>query len=321
MVVDASISSGSSPNQALIDVEVSGGTEPYEFIWSGLGADGVFTEDLEIETTGTYGLLVEDDNGCSVESEFVIVAEMFGCTDSTAINFDSMAIVDDGTCVYFLPNCDFIGNEAWSSIQPGFYSDTLLWHHLGIQDDGAFVLHMPEVVIEPASGSSFAVIEWSDLTLSNLPLGMQAENMPSEMTGGEQVCVSYSGLPVAVGVYAVVVSGDLTVSLFGNPYVVGSYDVVGTVEIVPNPNPIPGCTYSNASNYLEYANADDGSCTFLGCTEEDADNYQPLAVFDDGSCEFGVCEPLCPADINGDGIVNTNDLLGLLGYFGLPCEE
>ena len=25
--------------------------------------------------------------------------------------------------------------------------------------------------------------------------------------------------------------------------------------------------------------------------------------------------------INGDGAVNTNDLLGLLGYFGLPCEE
>ena len=24
---------------------------------------------------------------------------------------------------------------------------------------------------------------------------------------------------------------------------------------------------------------------------------------------------------NGDGAVNTNDLLGLLGYFGLPCEE
>ena len=180
---------------------------------------------------------------------------------------------------------------------------------------------MPELVVEPASGTSFAVEEWSNLTMSNMPSGLQLENMPSLMTGGEQVCVSYSGIPSEVGLYPVSVSGELTISLFGNPYVVGLYEVFGTIEVLPNPNPIAGCTYGNAANYLMYANVDDGSCVFAGCTEVDADNYQPLATVDDGTCVFGGCEALCPADINGDGSVNTNDLLGLLSYFGLPCEE
>ena len=164
-----------------------------------------------------------------------------------------------------------------------------------------WVLHVPELVVEPASGSivrSDGVVEFD---VSNTPPGLQPENMPSVMTGGEQVCVSYSGIPFEVGLYPVLVSGELTISLFGSPYVVGPYNVVGTIEVLPNPNPIAGCTYGNAANYVVYANVDDGSCVFAGCTEVDADNYQPLATVDDGTCVFGECEALCPADINDDG--------------------
>ena len=163
------------------------------------------------------------------------------------------------------------------------------------------------------------VVEFDDV--KHATPGLQPQNMLSSMMGGEQVCVPYSGIPSEVGLYPVLVSGELTVTLFGNPYVVGPYNVVGTIEILPNPNPIAGCTYGNAANYVVYANVDDGSCVFAGCTEVEACNYQPLATVDDGTCDFGVCETVCPADVNGDGTVNTNDLLGLLGYFGLPCEE
>ena len=64
-------------------------------------------------------------------------------------------------------------------------------------------------------------MEWSNLTMSNMPPGLQPENLPSLMTGGEQVCLSYSGIPFEVGLYPVLVSGELTISLFGNSYVVG----------------------------------------------------------------------------------------------------
>ena len=244
-----------------------------------------------------------------------------GCTDPEAYNYDPEATVDDGTCVYFVPSCEFIGHPEWEGYEAGLYSDSTLWHYQGTEAYGEWALHMPELIVEPASGTSFAVMEWSNLTMANLPPGLHPENLPSQMTGGEQVCVSYSGVPTEVGLYPVLVSGELTVTLFGNPYVVGPYNVVGTIEVLDNPNPIPGCTYGNAANYVVFANVDDGSCVFAGCTEVEACNYQPLATVDDGTCDFGVCEALCPADVNGDGIVNTTDLLGLLGYFGLPCEE
>ena len=50
---------------------------------------------------------------------------------------------------------------------------------------------------------------------------------------------------------------------------------------------LPGCTNSNACNYDENANIDDGSCQIPGCTNPNADNYNPFANEDDGSCTFG----------------------------------
>ena len=112
----------------------------------------------------------------------------------------------------------------------------------------------------------------------------------------------------------------MTVLLFGQPFEVGEVSLAVEVVVVPNPNPIPGCTYGNAANYLVYANQDDGTCEFEGCMEPTADNYQVLATVDDGSCEFEDCVSTCPGDLDGDGTVGTPDLLALLSSFGLSCE-
>jgi len=69
-----------------------------------------------------------------------------------------------------------------------------------------------------------------------------------------------------------------------------------------------GCTYDTATNY--YPLDEDGEPITIG--------FVPPAV-DDGSCEFDLSNP-CPADINGDGTVNTTDLLAFLGAFGTVCE-
>lgn len=56
-----------------------------------------------------------------------------------------------------------------------------------------------------------------------------------------------------------------------------------------------------------------------GCTYPAASNYSPEAQVDDGSCVFNL-ENTCPADINDDGLVNSNDLLDFLAAFGTVCE-
>jgi hypothetical protein len=56
-----------------------------------------------------------------------------------------------------------------------------------------------------------------------------------------------------------------------------------------------------------------------GCTYEEAINFNAAAIDDDGSCIFVECNDTCPEDINGDGLINTADLLMLLGVFGMSC--
>ncbi len=77
-----------------------------------------------------------------------------------------------------------------------------------------------------------------------------------------------------------------------------------------------GCTYANADNYDMNATEDDGSCIYAGCTNATANNYNPFANSDNGTCNFS---PDCPADLNGDNVINTGDLNALLGVYGSTC--
>ena len=59
----------------------------------------------------------------------------------------------------------------------------------------------------------------------------------------------------------------------------------------------------------------------LGCTYIDATNYNDSATDDDGSCEFNLSSDSCPGDLDGSGLVQLNDLLDLLLYYGNECED
>lgn len=98
-------------------------------------------------------------------------------------------------------------------------------------------------------------------------------------------------------------------------------------------NLIPGensSTYSPDAPGSYYALVDNGTCSrytnsidweivggVLGCTYDLATNYDPNATLDDGQCIFP--GPVCPNDVNGDGVVNTADLTSLLSAFGSNC--
>ena len=64
----------------------------------------------------------------------------------------------------------------------------------------------------------------------------------------------------------------------------------------------------------------DRTCGKSGCMNEEAPNYNPDATFEiPGSC---ITSEICDkADINNDGVNSTNDIMAILGYYGMRCNE
>ena len=99
-----------------------------------------------------------------------------------------------------------------------------------------------------------------------------------------------------------------------------SYDTTAC-ECIFTPNPLVGCTDTNACNYDSTATCDDGSCEYgevgctnpcdalLGCTNTTACNYNSLATCDDGSCISMPCNLGCtdPCAPNYDELADADD--------------
>ena len=101
-VIDAS---DSSNNDGSIYSFTYGGTLPYNYYWlSSFISDT--TQHLLNIPPGNYTSYILDSNGCFNFSVINVGynSSSYGCTDSTALNYDSTATIDDGSCQYQL-NC------------------------------------------------------------------------------------------------------------------------------------------------------------------------------------------------------------------------
>ena len=348
IVITGIVSEGAFQGDGFIDVSVTGGNLPYEYEWIGPGVSGVLTQDIEGLSTGVYSIEVTDANGCSVIESFNLVTTTLGCTDPMACNYESgaseddgscdysclgctnpaalnynpSATVDDGSCTLFAATCDFIGNPAWADFAPGLYlGQSQVEHELGVYVNGEFVLHVPGTY-QDEDGGSFNVLSWDNLMWSGLPEGVVLSAEPADAEASTQSCLTYSGTPFEEGVFEVTVTGELMVSVFGNPVSAGQVTSSFTMVITPNENGILGCTYANASNYLPVATIDDGSCIYAGCMDPEASNFQIFATIDDGSCSYecAAVEGPCMFDANNDGSIGSADLLDFLTAFGVSCE-
>ena len=97
-------------NSGIIDVSVSGGTEPFEFTWS----NGATTEDLENIPQGEYSVVIKDANGCSVTRQFSIFRQ-----DPIEIEFIESFITDCETKT--------VTKKVEAKTSGGFLPHTLSW--------------------------------------------------------------------------------------------------------------------------------------------------------------------------------------------------
>ena len=275
-------------------------------LWS--ADDTLFTIDIVFDNLGFHDFCYEATTVAG------------GCTDPSAFNFDPTAEVDDGSCIYFETSCAAIGAPEWEAFDLGLYAPTALSHTAGQSVTQEVVLHVPASIEEAGSGTTYAVAEWSGLEVMGMPAGLAFDNLAGTISGGSQTCLTYSGVPNAAGTYEVTLTGELFLSVFGNPVSAGMVEASFVITIEANGNAVLGCTYPHALNFNPAANDDDGSCEFAGCTDPSAENFEPYASVDDGTCETEPCVASCLGDLNNDGTIGSGDLLALLTTFGGDCE-
>jgi len=92
-------------NDGAIYTTTTGGVVPYSYYWVSPYAT---TQNLLNIVAGTYTFYAIDANNCFSTSIIIVQdgAIVSGCTDSSATNYDSLATLDDGSCIY-PSNCTY----------------------------------------------------------------------------------------------------------------------------------------------------------------------------------------------------------------------
>ena len=285
------------------------------------------------------GGCLNDEDGDGVCDEF----EVLGCSDSTACNYldsatDHVQSICEyaeefydclGMCVFDEDNdgvCDQLEeaecenlaiDSIWTNLESGVYP-TVNEIQLGIETELSFAFSLAAISTDLESGQSFSNISFEVDSIENRPNWLSCDVAGLIINPEEPVCLGCAALALDTGVFDLSLSGNLTVSVLGSPFELGEYSFPFQIIVQENNDPILGCDYTMALNYLPVATVGDGSCIFEGCMDPLASNFNALANTE-GDCEYFVSDS-CPKDLDGDGLVGVSDLLSLLSDYGAVCE-
>ena len=133
--------------------------------------------------------------------------------------------------------------------------------------------------------------------------------------------MNFNNLPISIGM-----RGNGWHELIGDIDYVGYWSRPLSSEEVDHLQsmtaPQPGCTDTTACNFDSEATSEDGSCIYPPSDSVDCEfggNYCGEGTSWDASLQACVGFDDCPADLNGNGLVEVSDLLMVLADFGTEC--
>ncbi|MDG1933685.1 MAG: plastocyanin/azurin family copper-binding protein, partial [Flavobacteriales bacterium] len=236
--------------------------------------------------------------------------QIYGCIDSLAFNYDSLANTNDNSCKYpsititnplnmsniftSYVNIDFTVNDFLVGFPSSFVDG-----HIHYYVNGIMTPHydITSILLPNLSNGSYEIV----LRLFDNNHQPLIEDVADTIT------------------FFVNITNGCTDPLASN------YDPDATINDGSCIFDVYGCTSQSAVNYNSNATIDDGSCcelstqnTCWGCTDSLADNYNPNVVLDDGSCTYctGIVTGLSVSDIIHDRAtfnfdnMNTYDATG-----------
>jgi hypothetical protein len=281
--------------------------------------------DVGVGGTGTYNSeqeCLDDSNPCG--------GPINGCTDPVALNYNSNATLDDGSCTYS-PSCD---TNCFNQLCPS-PNDSLDDGFVGLSYQSFISVNIPFDTIVNLSGLTLnaTVGDFQITDILGLPNNFSYScPFPSCLfTGGTSGCIDiFSIFPPQnsdIGLYTVQI---LTSTLFINVPLLGTITQLDTFNyyIEIDSLIISGCTDSLALNFDSLASIDDGSCLYLlGCTDSLANNFNQDAIVNDGSCLY--CDlsttivsssPSSPSLCDGFGISSSTSSFPIISYSWITSQ-
>ena len=244
---------------------------------------------------------LNDSNGNGICDE----DEILGCTDENSINYDSIANVDDGSCILDLLGCTDPDSLNYSpeattddgsciAIVEGCTDETAINYNQNANSDDGSCCSIEGCDDENSLNyNPFACIDDGSCIF---PLegctNPSSFNYNPEANTDDGSCIDY--IDGCLDVTACNYDSSANTSDGTCEFALEYYDCDGNcladtdADGVCDELEVPGCTDNTAFNYSSSATDDDGTCVpaSSGCTNPDALNYDDTANTDNGLCCF-----------------------------------
>ena len=248
------------------------------------------------------------------------IDRIYGCTDPSAVNYNSAANTDDNLC-YYNPGCTDAAYEEYHT--QGYIAD---------YNDGSCLTYaiFGCMDLDKFNYDEYATVNWTNVTDQTDPciakvfgcLDATAFNYDPLANTEDYTCIPF--------VYGCMDNTQFNYDPLANtdnntciPKAFGctdstslNYDILANTDDGSCIDYLYGCTDSTAINYNALANTDDGTCitTIYGCTSPIAFNYNILANVDDGSCTSIIygCMDVTSFNYNPDANTEDNSCVDIL---------
>ena len=259
----------------------------------------VFVEGCTDETAVNYNTEANlEDDSCQYD--------VFGCTDDVSDNFDPNATQDDGSCeVYEQEECPILD---FSFVNTGSNMTILFTSSFVSSVDLASGTQIGVFAVDESGENSvcFGSTVWTGSQISIAAMGNdETSDVIDGFAQGDTMRIGYQ---LSDGVI-MALDSDYFYTTNNIEYIVSG--TFGPACDAYSDNTSLGCTDPTATNYNAEANLEDDSCQYdvFGCTDDVSDNFDPNATQDDGSCEVYEQEE-CP--ILDFSFVNTGSNMTIL---------
>ena len=231
------------------------------------------------------------------------IEKVYGCTDTTALNYNNLANTDDSTC-YYLAGCMnpiYLEYNSNADYDDGSCATLVV---IGCMDSTAYNYNATANVELTGSCIPFVYGCMNPTAFNYDPLATAADTCIAYLYGCTDATM-FNFDPTAN-----TDNGSCVEYVYGcTDSTMYNYSVIANTD---NGSCIPfihGCTDSLAINYDVLANTDNGTCidVVLGCTDSTAFNYNTLANTDDGSCTPVVWGCIDGTAFNFNSSANTDD--------------